>query len=230
MNTPPRLSILILITLSLIMIMKAHPNHGHQNPTHNNKALQNLSADRILMLDELAESIASTENPKLTFICTHNSRRSHFAQIAAREAAIKAGLDIATYSGGTEATKLNINAYNALKAAGITIEKMPEEVEEGNSIYQYTDAGGKAHKLYSKKFTDASNPQKDFIAIMVCSDADAKCPYVAGASDRFALPFEDPKISDGTGKELEVYGNRFNQISEQMEYVISRAAQLRKTR
>jgi protein-tyrosine-phosphatase len=215
--------------------MKAHPNHEHQNPvhqnpTHNDKALQNLPSDRILMLDELAEAIASTDKPKLTFICTHNSRRSHFAQIAAREAAIKEGLDIDTYSGGTEATKLNTNAYNALKAAGINIEKMPEEVETGNNIYLYTDASGIAHKLYSKKFTDANNPQKDFIAVMVCSDADNNCPYVSGASDRISLPFEDPKVSDGTGKEPEVYRNRFNQISEQMEYVIRRAAQLRKTR
>ncbi|MEM8681698.1 MAG: protein-tyrosine-phosphatase, partial [Planctomycetota bacterium] len=42
---------------------------------------------------------------RFTFVCTHNSRRSHLAQIWAAVAAAHYGLDnVETFSGGTEVT------------------------------------------------------------------------------------------------------------------------------
>jgi len=49
---------------------------------------------------------------QLTFICTHNSRRSHFAQIWAATAAANCGVNgVATNSAGTEATAFNPRAF-----------------------------------------------------------------------------------------------------------------------
>ena len=48
---------------------------------------------------------------------------------------------------------------------------------------------------------------------MVCNDADQKCPTVPGATDRFAIPFVDPKVSDGTEAEAATYDERCAQIA-----------------
>ncbi len=45
---------------------------------------------------------------KYTFICSLNSRRSHYGQIWAQTAAYYYGVDMECYSGGTEATAFNI--------------------------------------------------------------------------------------------------------------------------
>jgi protein-tyrosine phosphatase/arsenate reductase len=59
----------------------------------------------------------------LVYICTHNSRRSHFGQIWAHVAASYYEIkNVNTYSGGTEATNFNINAINALKKIGFIIK------------------------------------------------------------------------------------------------------------
>src|SRR5690625_3246982 len=56
---------------------------------------------------------------KLNFICTHNSRRSHLAQIWTQTAASHFGIDgVETYSGGTEATAFNPRAVAAIERAG----------------------------------------------------------------------------------------------------------------
>ena len=64
--------------------------------------------DRRQALDRLAgfiaERAASGRSSRLTFICTHNSRRSQMAEIWARTAAAHFGVPaVETSSGGTEA-------------------------------------------------------------------------------------------------------------------------------
>src|SRR5688500_11856207 len=52
--------------------------------------------------------IALQQTVLLNFICTHNSRRSHIAQVWAQAAACYYDVaNIKTYSGGTEATAFN---------------------------------------------------------------------------------------------------------------------------
>ena len=66
---------------------------------------------------------ASNEPANLTFICTHNSRRSHMSQLWAATAAAWYGVkDVGTFSGGTEATAFNPRAVAALQRAGFVIE------------------------------------------------------------------------------------------------------------
>ena len=71
----------------------------------------------------IIDKINNQQSANLIFICTHNSRRSHFGQIWAHTAAFYYSIkNIHTFSGGTEATAFNINAINALKRVGFIID------------------------------------------------------------------------------------------------------------
>ncbi|MEO9872329.1 arsenate-mycothiol transferase ArsC [Ekhidna sp.] len=177
-----------------------------------------LEGSRKHILNELASYILQNENPKLNFICTHNSRRSHLSQVWAQVFAHYFGIEAATYSGGTEATAFHPNAVAALRRAGL-------EITDGEGINpKYTvefAEGVKPMICFSKTFDDAINPQKDFAAVMTCSEADSDCPFVHGASKRIKLFYEDPKVSDGTSDELKTYDKRCAQIASEMKYVFS---------
>jgi len=176
-------------------------------------------------LDALAEFIQTkvdkNETAKLTFICTHNSRRSHMSQIWAATAAADYGLGdkVATYSGGTEATAFNPRAVKAMKVLGFQIEAEGED----NPVYTvtYADEGPKL-KCWSKVFEDLANPSQGFAAVMTCSHADEACPIVPGAEARFSIPYEDPKAADNTPEEAERYLERSRQIASEMFYIFSK--------
>lgn len=77
-------------------------------------------------------------------------------------------------------------------------------------------------EAFSKRFSDPPNPQVDFCAVMVCSQADEACPHVPGAEKRFSIPYEDPKAYDGTPHESEKYNERSHQIAREMLYLFTR--------
>lgn len=85
-----------------------------------------IPASRKVLLDSVASYIGkSLPVVNLTFICTHNSRRSHFAQIWAAVGACYYGIggeSFQTYSGGTETTAMNPRAVEAMRRAGFEIE------------------------------------------------------------------------------------------------------------
>jgi arsenate reductase len=162
----------------------------------------------------ISQKLKNGELPKLNFICTHNSRRSQLAQVMAQIAAIYYGFKVECYSGGTEATEFNINAINALRDFGFYVEK-----SAGNNpmvLVHYNQSN--PVKCFSKIYDDKANPKEGFAAVMTCSDADDNCPVVFGADARFSLKYDDPKASDGTGRESQVYGERLNQIAAEMLY------------
>ena len=99
------------------------------------------------------------EPAKLTFICTHNSRRSHLTQIWAQIAADYNGSGhVTTYSGGTEATAFNPRAVAALKRAGLTIEATGNP----NNPHYQVNYSEKAEPLicYSKIYNAPENPPR----------------------------------------------------------------------
>ena len=160
---------------------------------------------------------------RLTFVCTHNSRRSHMAQLWAAAAAHAFGLRVSTYSGGTEDTAFNPRAVAAMRRAGMLIEKTSDDP---NPVYHARLGGSIAPMTcFSKAYDNPPNPKRDFAAVMVCTDADEACPYVPGATGRFAIPFVDPKVSDGTSAEAATYDERCAQIAREMLYIMSHAAQ-----
>jgi protein-tyrosine phosphatase/arsenate reductase len=176
-------------------------------------------------LEELSAYVRSQNRlgkpVNLTFICTHNSRRSHISQIWAQTAAAYYGIGgVTSYSGGTESTAFNPRAVAAIKRAGFKVEKT---TEGENPIYHvhYSDKMPPVTH-FSKVYNYAPNPSKDFCAVMTCSSADKACPLVRGASLRIAVPFVDPKAFDGTNQEAAKYDERCEQICREMLYIFSR--------
>ncbi|MEK6482366.1 protein-tyrosine-phosphatase [Catalinimonas sp. 4WD22] len=181
--------------------------------------------ERKRSLTELALYISSKqksgETAKLTFICTHNSRRSHMSQIWTQAAAHYYGVeDVETFSGGTEATAFNPRAVKVMQKAGFTIKT----VKQGdNPVYAVNYAENvPTVKAFSKKYDDPENPQKDFAAIMTCSEADKHCPLIPGASLRIPIPYDDPKAFDGTAQEEAKYEERCQQIAREMFFMMSK--------
>ncbi|WP_246114222.1 protein-tyrosine-phosphatase [Rubripirellula tenax] len=161
---------------------------------------------------------------KLNFICTHNSRRSHLAQIWATVAAQHFGVDgIETFSGGTEATAMNSRIVDTLRRSGLSVSTNPGPAHT-NPLYKvaYSDSDvAPAVECFSKVYDQSPNPSEDFIAVMVCSNADTHCPIVRGASDRIVIKYDDPKVSDDTVDESVIYDARCGQIAREMLYAFS---------
>ncbi|MFH5832009.1 protein-tyrosine-phosphatase [Halalkalibaculum sp. DA384] len=156
---------------------------------------------------------------RLTFICTHNSRRSHLCQIWAAVMAEHLGVnEIETYSGGTEATAFNPRAVAAIERAGFKVQGMNGENPRYNVFF---DEDKEPLVCFSKTFDDDYNPQEHFAAVMTCTDADENCPFIPGAEKRFSIPYVDPKESDGTAREKETYDERCRQIAVEMYNLIS---------
>jgi len=157
----------------------------------------------------------------LNFICTHNSRRSHLAQLWAQTAAYYYDIPgVACFSGGTEATAFNPKAVHALQDAGFSIIKTTEGT---NPVYEV----GFSHTVkpilaYSKKYNDHFNPNVNFAAILTCAEAAENCPVVIGASTRIALPYDDPKDFDDTPQETAMYKESVRQIGREMFYAFSK--------
>jgi len=157
----------------------------------------------------------------LNFICTHNSRRSHLAQVWAQTIANYFNFDnIFCYSGGTESTTINTAVLKALIHSGFEIEKISENE---NPVYNIKYSLHQIPiKCFSKCFYHSFNPSTDFAAILTCSDAEKECPYISGADIRILMPFEDPKSYDNTSQQDEKYLERSLQIATQMKYIFSK--------
>ena len=170
------------------------------------------------------------ETVKMVFVCTHNSRRSHLSQIWFQAAAAYFDVpNVESYSGGTEATACNIRTIHALRRAGLSIVATNQG---SNPLYltQYSDSLPPI-RTYSKIYSTDGNPSSGFAAMMCCSDADRKCPNVRGADARFALHYQDPKVSDNTTLESATYDERNFQIAQEMFFILSEASrQLKESR
>lgn len=170
--------------------------------------------------DYIIEKKTANKRTNLLFICTSNSRRSHMGQIWATTASIYYGIDsLFTFSGGTEATKVNINAVSALRRCGFSVTNS----QSGDNPMWFVAMGNEiaGFAIFSKKFSHSINPKKDFCAIMVCSEADKSCPSVDGADLRIALPYEDPKYYDNTPSQDQKYDERCRQIATETFFMMS---------
>ena len=187
--------------------------------------LHEVLPERRTVLDQIAEQIALRltfgKTVELTFICTHNSRRSHMSQLWTQTAAYYYGLDkVHSFSGGTETTACNIRTVSALRRAGFTVKSA---ADGQNPVYliQFSDERPPV-RAYSKRYNADNNPHEDFIALMCCSKADKKCPVIQGASSRYAIHYVDPKICDDTTEESFAYDERCREIAREMFYIMSK--------
>jgi len=183
-----------------------------------------LSKDRKEILQPLIDFVQlksdQQQEIRLNLICTHNSRRSHLAQVWAQTAAYYYGIqNVFCYSGGTEATALYPKVAETLAQSGFKIMKLSEN---NNPVYAIKFAGNQAPIIgFSKTYDDNFNPENEFAAIMTCSQADGGCPFIAGAEKRIAVTYDDPKAFDNTEQQSEKYNERSVQIATEMFYVFS---------
>lgn len=167
--------------------------------------------------DYIKNNLSGTSQISLVFICTHNSRRSHFCQIWFALAIKELNLtQLSSFSGGTEATAFNPRAVAAVERAGLKVIGTISE----NPVYHLMDESGQAFtNCFSKVYNDPSNPQDNFIAVMTCDHADQNCPFIPGAMLRVPIRYLDPKSSDGTPQEATIYDHRCFQIATEMFYL-----------
>ncbi len=194
----------------------------------NNLKTEEVSPDRIALLEplviRLTNALKSEENPLLNFICTHNSRRSHFAQVWAQTLAHHYGFtQVRCFSGGTEQTALFPEVIATLKKVGFEITTLSATANPIYAIkYDYNE-----HPIigFSKCMDHPFNPAGQFIAVMTCSDVNESCPMVPGAIQRIPITYEDPKLFDSTPEQAEKYMERCMQIAREMNYVFAKVAQ-----
>jgi arsenate reductase (thioredoxin) len=170
--------------------------------------------------DDIVDRLQAGESAQLTFICTHNSRRSHMSQIWAQTAAYYYGLDLVhAYSGGTEVTACNCRTVTAMRRVGFAIK---DATTGDNPLYLVQYAKDRPPiRAYSKLYDADGNPPKDFIALMTCSSADRSCPEVKGAIARHAIHYSDPRLCDDTPTETTAYNERCREIAREMFYIMS---------
>jgi len=172
------------------------------------------------LVDFIQDKRDKNEAANINFICTHNSRRSHFSQIWAQTMAAYFQVDkVVCYSGGTEATALFPVVAKTIQNTGFKVNT----ISQGNNpIYaiKYEDNSSPIIG-FSKTFDDSFNPVSNFAAVLTCSQADEGCPFIAGAEKRIPVTYEDPKVFDNTPQQEEKYNERSLQIATEMFYVFS---------
>ena len=185
--------------------------------------LREVSAERQAILQPLAHYISTkiqAQQPiNLTFICTHNSRRSHLGQVWAQVAAAYFGIkNVSSFSGGTEATACNYRTIAAFERAGLKINKLSEKE---NPVYEIRfDELTAPIVAFSKVYDQAPNPSRGFAAIMTCDHAEANCPFIPGAEKRLPIMYIDPKVADDTPDEVATYDARCRQIATEMKWAL----------
>lgn len=139
------------------------------------------------------------------------------------------------YSGGTIPSAFNPRTIRTLEEVGVVIEACKEntfkgDVGEANPVYMIRwgnlprmGVNRFEIKEFSKIYSDPHNPGKAFIALLVCDEADGSCPNVPGASQRIAMPFQDPKSFDGSELEAIKYSERRDEIGRIMLSIVLKA-------
>ena len=188
-------------------------------------ANKDISEDRKEILQPLIlyiqDKISLNKTINLNFICTHNSRRSHFSQIWTQVASTYYKVkDVHCYSGGTESTAVYPKVVEILINQGFKIDMISPGI---NPIYAIKYSATDMPIIgFSKTFDSSFNPESSFAAIMTCSKADEGCPYVSGCERRISIMYDDPKISDNRKDQNETYKAKSVEIAREMFYVFSK--------
>ncbi len=172
------------------------------------------------LIDFTQSKLEKNQEIRINFICTHNSRRSHLSQIWSQVMAHYFNIkNVFCYSGGTKATALFPMVIETLKNQGLQIQTLSNG---SNPVFAIKYAKNQHPVIgFSKTYEDNFNPQSSFLAVMTCSQADADCPYIAGAENRISIPFEDPKAFDNTPQQALKYNEKSLQIATELFYVFS---------
>jgi protein-tyrosine-phosphatase len=180
----------------------------------------------------IAKNYQAGKSLGVVIVCTGNSRRSILGSIMGNIAAAYYGLpDLRFYSGGTKPSAFNSRTVAALRGIGVEIEATGQEAPRGesgeaNPIYRVRWGNNLETMEFSKLYSNISNPQSNFAAVLVCSEADESCPTVRGAGKRIAVPYQDPKVYDGAEFEAAKYIERRDDMGRFMMSVAMQARRL----
>jgi arsenate reductase len=174
------------------------------------------------LIDFLLFKRINNEPIRLNFICTHNSRRSHLAQVWAQTMTCYYGINnLQCYSGDTEVTTVFYQVVNTLTQQGFQIQKLSESI---NAVYAIKFSSNESPIIcFSKLYNDEFNPKNAFAAILLCSNAEEECPVVIGAEARFSIQYEDPKTYDNTEIQNEKYAETSLEIAQEMKWIFENA-------
>ena len=111
---------------------------------------------------------------RVLFLCTHNSARSQMAEGLLRNLA---GDRIEVFSAGTERTRVQPLAIEAMREIGIDIT---------------------GHR--SKTLDEFAGENFDYV-ITVCDRANESCPIFPGTTERIHWSFDDPTAVTGTDEQ-----------------------------
>lgn len=168
---------------------------------------------------EISKEYRKNSVVHLNFICTHNSRRSQLAQVWGFFAANYFKLNIHSFSGGTEVTNFYRSTIKTLQKVGFVFQL--HDFSHQNPKYMISYNGTSSYVLgFSKHYNDAIN-RTPYIAITTCNNADENCPYIPEATNRFHMPFTDPKKSDNTDLQKQTYLKVNQQIAGEIFYIFS---------
>jgi arsenate reductase len=187
-----------------------------------------LDAHRKNILLKIAETVAKeyvkNKIVNLNFICTHNSRRSQLGQVWAFYAAHYFKLNIHAFSGGTEVTAFYRGTVKTLQSVGFDFKVVDFSHQNPKYLISFT---GSTDSIigFSKRFDNETN-KEPFIAITTCNHADANCPFIPTALDRFHLPFVDPKFSDSTPEQAEAYLITNEQIAAEVSFIFNKVKKI----
>src|SRR5690606_21953877 len=129
--------------------------------------VQNVSEERKTILQPLIDFVRQKANRgveiNLKFICTHNSRRSHLAQVWAQFASAYFSIpNVDCYSGGTEASAQCPKVAETLLHQGFTILKI---AETDNPVYAIKYSYNALPIIaFSKKYDSPFSPASAFVA------------------------------------------------------------------
>ncbi len=168
----------------------------------------------------IARRILKHRHAGVVAICTHNSRRSQFAEVWLAVALAEVGLtEVAVASAGTEATAVAPGVIHALLDSGFSVSG---DHTLGNPAIR-VQGHGIDRRLWSKTVEEAvprvSGPT-NVVALMVCAASDASCPIVPGVGFQTRVPYIDPRLSDGTEDERAAYAKTSTQVEAEMRWLV----------
>lgn len=179
-----------------------------------------IDPDRKNYILELTAKMKNNDSCRLVFVCTHNSRRSHLAQIWSWLGFQYYGLlNWESFSAGTEATAMHPHIVEVLKKAGFEIEN--ENSPSPNPVYKVFSDKENFTFCFSKTILHESIPLSDFFLVPVCSDAEQNCPFLPGASLVLPLKYSDPKKFDGQPDVLDHYHSTSLLIATEIFFLLS---------
>lgn len=165
----------------------------------------------------ISKNIGENGQAVVKFICTHNSRRSQAAEFLLDVLAREQDIPIRALSGGTMHTAFYPSMIDALSNFGFEIVKFGQEE---NPLYIY-QIGSLDLYYYSKTYDDNLVEFDNQIIVTVCQSANENCPVIPGTYERFHIGYEDPKYSDNTSEEAQVYKDKVVEIGAEIYYLTS---------